>query len=184
MGRYKDLKELRGKRGLGRKARKQADPQLPHQILEGEAKSPVPKVKSKIGGRIKQRARKKAARMAMIKAMQREKSKRRAAKKDELKTSGDGNEQSSDDEVPLLVERISQPFSDENQSWLKPAKLPAAKKKDGKTKSKKSVSFKKVDLLEGGSDGNGSEEDEKGTCHNHDDGPFDYMIVSFHFSQQ
>ena len=178
MGRYKDLKELRGKRGLGRKARKQADPQLPRQVLEGQAKSPVPKVTSKIGGRIKQRARKKATRMTMLKAMQREKNKRRAAKRDELKTSDDGNEQTSDEEVPLLVERISLPFSDENQSWLKPTKS-ASKKEEGKAKSKKSVSFKKVDLLEGGSDGNGSEEEEKGMHHDYDnnyDGYLDSLL--------
>ena len=161
MGRYKDLKELRGKRGLGRKARKQADPQLPPQVLEGEAESPIPKVKSKIGGRIKQRARKKAARMAMLKAVQRKRSKRRAVKTDELKTSGDGSDQTSGDEASIGRSTL-QPFSDENQSWLIPAQ--SAAKKEGKARSKKSVSFKKSDLLEGGSDGNSSEEEEKGTC--------------------
>lgn len=168
MGRYKDLKELRGKRGQGRKAKKQADPQLPAQVLEGDTEAPIPKVKSKIGGRIKQRARKKAARMAMLKAMRREISKKRAIKKSELKEAvrGDEGEQTSCDKQ--LVKQLAQPFSDDNQSWLIPAKS-TKKEKDKKAKSKKNGSFKKVDLVDGGSDGNSSEKEEEGVCHSYHD---------------
>lgn len=158
MGRYKDLRELRGKRGHGRKAKKQADPALPS-TLKASAKTPIPRVKSKVGGRIKQRVRKRAVRMAMLKAVQREKNKRRASKKSETRedSSDDEEEEISDTES---AKNVAMPFSDENQSWLTPAKSSVRSKDSSEAKPKKRVSFMKTDLLEGGSDGNGSEEEE------------------------
>lgn len=158
MGRYKDLRELRAKRGHGRKAKKQADPALPP-TLKARAETSVPRVKSKVGGRIKQRVKKRAARMAMLKAMQREKNKRRASKKSEVRedsSDGEGEEISGAESA----ENVTLPFSDENQLWLTPAKSSVKSKDSSKAKTKKRVSFMKTDLLEGGSDGNGSEEEE------------------------
>ena len=159
MGRYKDLRELRGKRGHGRKAKKQADPALLSTLKKASAETSVPRVKSKLGGRIKQRVRKRSARMAMLKAMQREKNKKRALKK------GEAREGSSDDKGEEVsgaesAENVAMPFSDENQSWLTPAKSLVRSKDSSEAKTKKRVSFMKADLLEGGSDGNGSEEEQ------------------------
>ena len=158
MGRYKDLRELRGKRGHGRKAKKQTDPTLPPTV-EAKTEMSVPRAKSKLGGRIKQRVRKRAARVAMLKAMQRKRNKKRASiRKKEIRkdSSGEGEKISGDESA----ENVAMPFSDENQSWLTPAKLLVRSKDSSEAKAKKKVSFKKVDLLEGGSDGNGSEEEE------------------------
>ena len=168
MGRYKDLRELRGKRGHGRKAKKQADPALPPTLKAG-AETSVPRIKSKLGGRIKQRVRKRSVRMAMLKAMQREKNKKRASKKSEAR------EGSSDDEGEEVsgaesAGNVAMPFSDENQLWLTPAKSSVRSKDSSEAKTKKRVSFMKADLLEAGSDGNGSEEEQgmmmKHTCAN------------------
>lgn len=158
MGRYKDLRELRGKRGQGRKSKKQADPTLPPETGASSDAS-VPRIKSKVGGRIKQRVRKRAARMAMLKALQREKNKRRASKNSKANESSSAGE---DEEVLCAesAEHMAVPFSDENQSWLTPAKSSVRSKDSSETKPKKRVSFMKVDLLEGGSDGNGSEDEE------------------------
>ena len=158
MGRYKDLRELRSKRGHGRKSKKQTDPALPPTIKASTDKPAVPRIKSNLGGRIKQRVRKRAARMAMLKAMQREKIKKREAKKIEARV----REGSSDDEASdaELAENVVLPFSDENQLWLTPAKSSVRSKDSSEAKPKKRVSFVKADLLEGGSDGNGSEEEE------------------------
>lgn len=67
MGRKKDWKEL-GKRGPGRKARKQQPPELPAHLRE---KDEAPLGVKKLGGRIKQRARRRAVREA-VKAMETE----------------------------------------------------------------------------------------------------------------
>lgn len=158
MGRYRELKELRGKRGQGRKMKKQGDPTLPP-VLQDKPDSSVPKVKSKIGGRIKQRVRKRTARMAMLKALQKEKGRVKAAKKSKIteKMEDDMDQELSGGKVSM--EGVAAPkFSDENQSWLMHAKSTAVRSKDkSKTKSKKKA--KKVDLLDGGSDGNGSNEE-------------------------
>lgn len=160
MGRYKDLKELRSKRGHGRKAKKQTDPALPPKIKARSTDKPVvPRIKSNLGGRIKQRVRRRAARMAMLKAMQREKIKERESKKIEarVESSDDEGEETSDAES---AENVPLPFSDENQLWLTPAKSSVRLKNSSEAKPKKRVSFMEADLLEGGSDGNGSEEEE------------------------
>ena len=159
MGRYKDLKELRSKRGHGRKAKKQTDPALPLTIKASADKPVVPRIKSYLGGRIKQRVRRRAARMAMLKAMQREKIKKRESKKIEarVESSDDEGEGTSDAES---AENVPLPFSDENQLWLTPAKSSVRSKDSSEAKPKKRVSFMEADLLEGGSDGNGSEEEE------------------------
>ncbi len=163
MGRYKDLRELRSKRGHGKKPKKQTDPTLHPTIKASSADTPaVPRIKSNIGGRIKQRVRKRAVRMAMLKAMQREKIKKRESKKIEARVGGDdeddgGEEETSDAES---AENVARPFSDENQSWLTPAKSSVRSKDSSVVKTKKRVSFMQADLLEGGSDGNGSEEEE------------------------
>ena len=159
MGRYKDLRELRSKRGHGRRAKKQTDPALSPTIKASTDKPVVPRIKSNLGGRIKQRVRRRAARMAMLKAMQREKIKKREAKKVEarVESSDDEGEETSDAES---AENVPLPFSDENQLWLTPAKSSVRSKDSSEAKPKKRVSFMKADLLEGGSDGNGSEEEE------------------------
>ena len=61
MGRKKDWSEL-GKRGPGRKAKKQQAPELPSHLVEKEE---VLGVRKKLGGRIKQRRRKRALREAV-----------------------------------------------------------------------------------------------------------------------
>ena len=88
-----------------------------------------------------------------LKALHKEKSRRKASKRNELV------ESMSDDEAARIVE----PFSDENQSWLMPAKPMLRLKDENRRKKKQNTSVKKVDLLEGGSDGNSSEE-EQGKC--------------------
>ena len=158
MGRYKDLRELRGKRGHGRKAKKQEDPALPPTI-KASTETPVPRVKSNVGGRIKQRVRKRAARMAMLKAMQREMIKMRAPKKREARESS-SNEEGEEVSAAESAENVAAPFSDENQLWLTPAKSSVRSKDSSEAKPKKRVSFVAADLLEGGSDGNGSEQEE------------------------
>ena len=76
MGRKKDLKEL-GKRGPGRKAKKQPAPEiLAH--LKPDAESGL-KVKKSLGGRIKQRARKRAVKLA-AKAIEMEQKKKKTVR--------------------------------------------------------------------------------------------------------
>ena len=161
MGRYKELKELRGKRGLGRKIKKQSDPEMPD-ALRASAEKSVSKVKSKLGGRIKQRMRKRTARMAMLKTFQRGRSERKASKKNKLsKTTVDsGSEEEPGGE--LALESVAQSFSDDNQSWLKPAVFTEAGLNKKKSKREDTDSAKKTALFDGGSDGNGSEEGEEG----------------------
>ena len=66
MGR-KNWKEFVSEKGPGRKAKKQGDPELPLQLQEQDKH--VKKVKSgAVGGRIKQRARKRASVAALAKA--------------------------------------------------------------------------------------------------------------------
>ena len=73
MGRKKDLKEL-GKRGPGRKAKKQ--PQPP--VLPGtEKEERLLKVKKGVGGRIKQRARRRVTKLAAM-ALEREQRRKKA----------------------------------------------------------------------------------------------------------
>ena len=159
MGRYKDLRELRRKRGHGRKVKKQADPTLPPKIKVGTETPAVPKVESsKLGGRIKQRVRKRAATRAMLKAMQRERNKKRVSHKSEARVGGsdEEGEETSDAES---AENVPMPFSDENQLWLTPAKSSVRSEDSSEAKTKKRVCFVQADLLEGGSDGDGSEEE-------------------------
>lgn len=160
MGRYQELKELRGKRGLGKKIKKQSDPELPAALRVSTEKS-VSKVKSKLGGRIKQRMRKRAVRMGMLKSFQRERSERKASKKNKLNKS---TVDSGSEEEPgggLALKSVAQPFSDDNQSWLKPAEFTEAGLNKKKSKREDTVSAKKTALFDGGSGGNGSEKDEE-----------------------
>ena len=162
MGRYKELKDLRGKRGQGRKAKKQSDPNLPS-IIEAKVDTSVPKVSSKLGGRIKQRLRKRAAKINMLKALQEERLKRKASKKNQLTKNVGKSEREETLGEGVSLEFGTLPFSDENQSWLTPAKAAATAKDKKKMKNKGKIMTKKVDLLDGGSDGNGSEdEDDEG----------------------
>lgn len=161
MGRYKELKELRGKRGLGRKIKKQSDPELPA-VLRASTEKSVSRVKSKLGGRIKQRMRKRTARMAMLKAFQRGRNERKSSKKNELSKSMGYSGREAEPGGEMALENMAQPFSDDNQSWLKPAVFTETGLNKKKSKNKETVSAKKTSLLDGGSDGNGSEEDEEG----------------------
>lgn len=62
MGRVKDFKEL-GKKGPGRKARKQGDPSMPAAVKNLKTGS-VGKIKKKLGGRIRQRTKKRLLNLA------------------------------------------------------------------------------------------------------------------------
>lgn len=64
MGRVKDFKEL-GRKGPGRKARKQSPPSLKHVQGKVERTSEVAKV---LGGRIKQRSRKRLLKEELVKS--------------------------------------------------------------------------------------------------------------------
>lgn len=165
MGRHKDRKELQGKRGPGRKTKKQRDPKLPSVLLDQDSSSSLGVLKRTLGGHSKQRAKKRAAKKAAVKALQLEHAQKKSEKKKGKVMSGTADEP-LDESVP------SAPlFTDENQTWLKPVREKTAKKKKlkeadhqekdkvikKKKKKKKKVS-KKQDLLEGGSDGNESED--------------------------
>ncbi len=84
MGRKKDWKEL-GTRGPGRKARKQQAPVLPPHLKEEE---PALGVK-RVGGRIKQRGKKRALKEA-VRAMEAERKKKVKKGKKETKNKEEG----------------------------------------------------------------------------------------------
>ena len=115
MGRKKDLNEL-GKRGPGRKAKKQQPPELPVRLKEKDSIG----IK-KLGGRIRQRSKRRAVKLA-AKVMQAEQ-KRNGKKKlfkatdvEEMRIESSKQEErpeSPEDLQPLV-------FSDENLSWLRP----------------------------------------------------------------
>ena len=160
MGRHKDRKELKGKRGPGKKAKKQVDPKLPIALLDREKSSTTDVLKRSVGGHSKQRAKKRAAKKAATEALQFEIIKRKK-KGEELSSTADEH----------CEDTISAPlFTDDNQAWLKPVKDKSTKKRkttkkesfhqdevEITKKKKKNVASKKQDLLGGGSDGNGSE---------------------------
>lgn len=155
MGRHKDRKELQGKRGPGRKSKKQGDPKLPSALSDQSSSSPLGVLKMKYGGHFKQRAKKREAKKAAVKALQLEHARRKSEKKKRKEAS------------EAAVEAVSAPlFTDDNQDWLKPVEGKKTKKSKRKetdhqedTKlTKKKIESRKQDLLEGGSDGNGSED--------------------------
>ena len=154
MGRIKEKKDLQGRRGPGKKAKKQSDPSLPPSLSERSSEeSNLKSVKQgRVGGRIKQRARRRARLIAAVKATREEASHR---KREKQKTKKEISLPSLSDAPP--VPAVSHGFSDENQKWLKPIlKSPAAT--TGKSPKRVQISVDKRDLLSGGSDGNSSEE--------------------------
>ena len=101
--------------------------------------------------------------MAMLKALQKGRSERKASKKDKLRKSIQDSEEEDDVSAgEFSLEDVARPFSDENQSWLTPAKSTIRGTDKKKTQTKETVSVKKTNLLDGGSDGNSSEEEEEG----------------------
>ncbi len=132
MGRIKERKELKDKRGPGRKARKQKVPDIPNPAGREDG---LGVKEGRVGGRIKQRARKRALVLAAVKAVREEKIHKKKGKKKAV-----------EEEVPLLIEAPATP------KWLKPI----VKSPGSVSKKKGSVSFSQ-DLL---SDGNSSEDDE------------------------
>ena len=122
MGRKKDVKEL-SKRGPGRKAKKQRPPELPVDLKGAEASVKTTKT---IGGRIRQRARKRVAKAAM-RAFEAEQKRQAKGRKKKTALSAQPSEAiESDGKTGAAAKRKSaktrrpQLFSDDNQSWLKP----------------------------------------------------------------
>ena len=117
MGRKKDLSEL-GKRGPGRKAKKQQPPELPARVKERASLG----VK-KLGGRSRLRSKRRAAKLAakVVQVVQEEQRRRgkklpKVADLEEVQI-----ERSKQEKRPEDPEDLQPPiFSDENFSWLKP----------------------------------------------------------------
>ena len=140
MGRVKDFREL-GKKGLGKKSRKQSDPDIPEHL-----KAPVDagRIKKKVGGRIKQRLRKRIIKHAAEEMVK------------ERKKKGDSNGQSDKDdnntgEIQFieedLVEAVAQ-YTDDNSSWLKPVTEEKNRSKEKKKKEKKNKKKNDLDSTE------------------------------------
>ncbi len=155
MGRVKDFKEL-GKKGPGRKGRKQGDPGL-EGVFEKIAEPSEGKITKKTGGRIKQRIRQRELKKVaneMVKGKGK-KDKTRKIKK----TEGDNETIDDEDQMEameflpddMLDEGGIVGFTDDNQKWLKPKK----------EKKQKSSGKKKSKPIDGGSDGIDSEDDCK-----------------------
>ena len=167
MGRSKERKDLKGRRGPGRKTKKQSEPGLPSSVAESNKSDPVLDVKhGKVGGRIKQRVRKRALLLAAAKAARDEHIRRKQERRKRAAViKGSSSNEEWDTEV-VFGENVKNPpvFSDEtNKSWLKPVKsiLKSPGQPSPKTAKKVRVSLGKQDLLSGGSDGNSS---DQGKC--------------------
>lgn len=132
MGRIKERKELKDRRGPGRKARKQAAPAIP------SPEDALGVKQGQVGGRIKQRARRRSKLITAAKAAREEMARKKQERRKSVK--------SLEEEAPILVEGADRPvgYSDDNQKWLKPI-----------------IKSGKQDLLDGGSDGNST--DDEGT---------------------
>lgn len=143
MGRIKDRNELKGRRGPGRKARKQADPSLP--VFAGLEEGLGVK-QGRVGGKIKQRARRRARLLAAAKAAREEMILQKSRKHKTAQMSTDKSPNSCVADVAH-----SAAYSDENRTWLKPII-----KSPGSTtgNAKKKVTIVQALL----SDGNSSEE--------------------------
>lgn len=167
MGRFRERKDLEGRRGPGRKAKKQSGPGLPLSVAESSKSDSGLDVKhGKVGGRIKQRARKRALILAAAKAAREEHIRRKRVRQERAEViKGSSSNEPSDTEM-VLSENIQNPpvFSDEtSKSWLKPVRsiLKSPGQPSPRTAKKVRVSLAKQVFLSGGSDGNSSVE---GTC--------------------
>ena len=149
MGRVKDLKELR-KRGPGRKARKQPDPEAPVPLNDKTSG----RVEKRTGGRIMQRARKRAAKAAVQRVLkERTSSKPPRSEKKESPTKGAETMEFLPED---LVDDVSgnQPFSDDNQLWLQMVSDDkATSEENSKTTSKDKVPKSNLLGSDGDSDG-------------------------------
>jgi len=143
MGRLKDRSELKGKRGPGRKSKKQSDPSLPPLVVEKISKENGLGVKSGrvVGGKIRQRHARKARFLAAVTAM-RDESKKKSRRKSKPEA----------EEIDYTPPEVIGGFSDENRQWLKPI----LKSPGTKSNKKKRVSISKK-TLEADSDGSSSE---------------------------
>lgn len=161
MGRYKERQELKGRRGPGRKAKKQSEPGLPVSLLGDTNGDPALGVKQgKIGGRIKQRARKRELLLAAAKAAK-EELKIRKQEKRRRSVVTTGNSFPKESGTGGAVDGNAAPsveFIDSNKSWLKPVKSILKSPGQPSPAKKVRVCLGKLDVLDGASDGHSSEE--------------------------
>ena len=153
MGRKKDLKQL-GQRGPGRRrVGKQGVPELPAVLRQecnenGGGKVP----KKSVGGHIRQRARKRAEKVAILTAL---KQKRKEQRGVELR-GGEGSH------LDPLSETDGNPFSgsDSHLSWLKPVKKRRlGKEKEGEGEGRRRR--KKGQVMDNSARGNDREDEEE-----------------------
>ena len=155
MGRVKDFKDL-GRKGPGRKSRKQPDPDIPAVLRQAQEKSSG-KVTKKVGGHVRQRAKRRIVNIAREKATKKSKEIEKQSHEDV-----EGEEEAMD--IPEFLEEDLQdigsvePFTDDNQSWLKPV---IEKKKTKKKEVEKKAKKQAVLNLLGGSDGGSSDDEGK-----------------------
>ena len=94
MGRVKDFKQL-GKKGPGRKARKQGDPSIPAALREDKK---TDKVKKKLGGRIRQRTKKRLLNLAVAASTRVSKTKAKPKKHSAGETTSDSEHEEGSEE--------------------------------------------------------------------------------------
>ncbi|XP_019854304.1 PREDICTED: probable 28S rRNA (cytosine(4447)-C(5))-methyltransferase [Amphimedon queenslandica] len=100
MGRVKDFKLL-GKKGPGRKARKQGDPTIPAALREDKK---IDKVKKKLGGRIRQRTKKRLLNLAVAASTRVTKTKSKSKKDSAGETTSESEHEEGrdDDEMEVI----------------------------------------------------------------------------------
>lgn len=154
MGRVKDFKDL-GRKGPGRKSRKQQDPEIPVALRQTQEKGSG-KVTKKVGGHVRQRTKRRIVKTVRDKAAKKSKEIEKQSHED-IK----GEEEAMD--IPEFLEEDLQDnpveaFTDDNQTWLKPViEKKKTKIKEGNKKTKKQTA---LNLL-GGSDGGSSDDEGK-----------------------
>lgn len=94
MGRVKDFKEL-GKKGPGRKSRKQGEPDVPPALRGLTEKSSLDGKVTKLGGRIKQRAKKRLLRKVAVEST------KKLSKKGKKESMESEEEEEDDDEMDV-----------------------------------------------------------------------------------
>ena len=170
MGRKKDFREL-GKRGPGRRrVGKQGDPELPA-ALKREQDGAGRIAKKKVGGHIRQRARKHAEKAAILAALKQRR--RRKRRKQEGVEQDEGGESHLDaPEMEISIEK------DSNLSWLKPVEKGGVGKRKGRggggRREKQGKSAKGSDKEEE------EEEEEEKSRSDNDISNFTVLVVLFH----
>lgn len=138
MGR-KNWKESVGQKGPGRKSKKQGNPELPPQLQDGGKVVKRTKIAADLGGRIKQRARKRAVQSVATKVL------KQGAKRVKSKDAAADYKSVT----PPLGAASLPPTKKLSASSVLKSSLRTSKKKSS---TKKQVKMK---LFEDGSDGNG-----------------------------